>query len=284
MEPVSIGIICAVVFGTVVALAAFIRHLLLSRDKHLNDEAQERALAQEASTLERMRAEMENRKRFESHYQALGANKEAIQYLDQKIEETIKKKAALIDRYAQVVQKESGTIISLGSSSDRKLIIDKIKDEIDSELRFYDKDLDNLQKRRSALWDTHADLEHYLVEQEKSRNDHLDNIYQAHTAVLEKVYLRHNQNSEHFGMETVRSGTEAFKAIILAPVQFLLSYFSLSTGISTDKVKEELKMRDKVANIESDINNYDRTEAPIPGPSAGESTENVQETSTESLV
>lgn len=42
MEPITIAIICATVFGVVSGLAAFIRQLILSRDKKLNDKAQKR--------------------------------------------------------------------------------------------------------------------------------------------------------------------------------------------------------------------------------------------------
>lgn len=92
MEPVSIALICAAVLGTVVVLAAFIRQILLSRDKQLNDTAQSRALSQEVKELEKMRTQMQSEKRFDSHYQVLGANKDAIKYIDTKIEEILIKK------------------------------------------------------------------------------------------------------------------------------------------------------------------------------------------------
>ena len=49
MEPVTIAIIGAVVFGVVVAVSAFVRQLILSRDKNLNDKAQNKALELEAN-------------------------------------------------------------------------------------------------------------------------------------------------------------------------------------------------------------------------------------------
>ncbi|CZR30312.1 Uncharacterised protein [Legionella pneumophila] len=65
MEPVTIALICAASFGAVVALSAFIRQLLLSRDKNLNDEAQRKAINQEAGELEKMREQMQSNKRFD---------------------------------------------------------------------------------------------------------------------------------------------------------------------------------------------------------------------------
>ena len=84
MEPVTIALICSAAFGVVVALSVFIRQLILSRDKNLNDKAQRRALTQEANELEKMREQMQSNKRFDSHYRVLGSNKDAIVYLDNK--------------------------------------------------------------------------------------------------------------------------------------------------------------------------------------------------------
>lgn len=186
MEPVTIAIICVTAFGVVAVLAAFIRQLLLSRDKNLNDQAQQIALAQEVKELENLRNQMANNKRFDSHYQVLGSNKEAIQYLDQKIEDILKKKTDLIERYSQIAVKESTAIIGGEQSAERKATCDKLKQEIDNELEFYNNELEQLQKRRDSLWDTHSELKEYLLEQERKRNKHLDAIYQRHSGLLEK--------------------------------------------------------------------------------------------------
>lgn len=168
MDPVSIALICAAVFGVVLVVAAFIRQILLSRDKQLNDEAQSRALSQEVNELEKMRAQMQTQTRFDSHYQVLGANKEAIMYIDTKIEEILRKKTELIERYAKVTIKESDSIISGELSVDRKHDCDRLREEIDREIAFYDSELKQLQERRRSLWDTHTEFQKYLLNQEKS--------------------------------------------------------------------------------------------------------------------
>lgn len=257
MDPVTIAIICASVFGVVVTLAAFIRQLLLSRDKDLNDQAQERALAKEVAELEKMRQEMANNKRFETHYHVLGANKEAIQYIDQKIEDILKKKYALIERYSQLIIKESSSIISGGSSEDRKAACDKLKEEIDKEIKFYDSEIQLLQTRRGNLWDSHTEFQDYLLDQEKQRNDHLDGVYKQHADMLEKVYLRHNENSEHVATETIKASTETFKTLLMAPINFLMGLFKMSIGISTDTAENEVNSRQSVRDIESEINGDD---------------------------
>lgn len=260
MEPVTIALICAAAFGTVVAISAFVRQLLLSRDKTLNDEAQRIAITQEAGELEKMRDQMQSNKRFDSHYKVLGANKDAIMYLDNKIEDILHKKAQLVERYAQVSLKESGAVVDGEISSDRKAACDRLKQEIDEEIKFYDSELEHLQQRRTSLWDTHGDLQEYLLGQEKSRNESLDYIYKQHTGLLEKIYIRHTDNSEHIAKQSIDAGTSSFKMMILAPIQFLLQYFNISTGISFDQSKIEKASRDDVSDVESDVNDSDKSD------------------------
>ncbi|QDP72992.1 hypothetical protein FOG18_10660 [Legionella israelensis] len=264
MEPVTIAVICAVSFGGAVALVAFIRQLLLSRDKHLNDKAQQRALAKEVKELEKMRLQMETNKRFDSHYKVLGSNKDAIVYLDNKIEEILQKKFQLIDRYSQVTLKESAGIIDKGIIKERMETCDRLKKEIDKEISFYDNELKELQKRRSTLWDTHTQLQEHLIDQEMSRNKQLDELYRKQTGMLEKIFIRHIDDSENITRESIKAGTSTFKMLIMAPVQFLLQFFKLSNGISLDQVTKEKEHREDVSEIEKDINgeenDYDEDE------------------------
>lgn len=260
MEPVTIALICAAAFGAVVAISVFVRQLLLSRDKNLNDEAQRKAITQEAGELEKMRDQMQGNKRFDSHYKVLGANKDAIIYLDTKIEDILRKKTQLVERYAQVSLKESGAIVDGEISAERKAACDRLKKEIDEEVKFYDSELEHLQKRRTSLWDTHTDLQEYLLGQEKSRNESLDYIYKQHSGLLEKIYIRHTDNSEHIAKQTIDAGTSSFKMMILAPIQFLLQYFNISTGISFDRSKIEKAARDDVDKTESDINDSEKSD------------------------
>lgn len=257
MEPGIIALICAASFGAIVALAAFIRQLILSRDKILNDEAQRIALAQEAAQLEKMREQMLSNKRFDSHYKVLGSNKEAIIYLDNKIEEILRKKARLIERYSELTIKESGAIVDGQSSKERKEACDRLKNEIDEEIKFHDKELASFQQRRISLWDAHTDLQEHLLKQEQARNANLDAVYKQHSSLLEKVYLRHTENAEHVATSSISAGTASFKSIVMAPVHFLLQYFNISSGISLTQAQIEQAARDDVDNMEKDVNETD---------------------------
>lgn len=254
MEPGIIALICAAAFGGVVALAAFVRQIILSRDKLLNDEAQRRAIAQEASELEKMREQMQSSKRFDSHYKVLGSNKDAIIYLDNKIEEILHKKTSLIERYSQLTLKESVAIVDGKGSKDRKVACDRLKVEVDEEIKFCNDELVMFQQRRTSLWDTHKDLQEYLLKQEQSRNANLDAIYKQHSSLLEKIYLRHTDNAEHVATQSINAGTTSFKSIIMAPIHFLLQYFNISSGISLSQAQVEQAARDDVDQMEKDVN------------------------------
>lgn len=273
MEPMVVALICTVVFGTVMVIAAFVRQLLLSRDKKLNDEAQSRAMAQEAAELEKIRVQMQSNKRFDAHYDILGANKDAVKYLDTQIEELLHKKTELVDRYAKLTVKESGTIISSGEvSPERKAICDKLRDEIDSKLVFYDSELKLLQTRRSTLWSSHIDFERYLLAQERVRNASLDSVYKQHSALLEKVYLRHIDDSELVTIETIKAGTISFKDMLIAPIQFLMQFFGGGNGVPNVAfvhTKVERGAREDVERAEQDINESSLLEPNLEqGPSA----------------
>lgn len=257
MNPMIIALICAAAFGTVMVISAFIRQLLLSRDKKLNDEAQKRALTQEVSELEKMRAQMQSQKRLDTYYQVLDDNKQSIKDLDKSIEDFFAKKMQLVEDYARIIEEESAMIISSGElSEERHTAIKKIKDEIDSKLSFYDRELHFLQRRRDNLYDTHNEVNHSLLAQEKLRNANMDSVYKQHTALLEKVFLRHIGDTELVAVETIRAGTISFKDMMLAPVQLLMQFFGrgLIPQISVTQTRVEHQARMQIDNLQRDIN------------------------------
>ncbi|MGL5741893.1 MAG: hypothetical protein ACRCXC_04760 [Legionella sp.] len=67
---------------------------------------------------------------------------------------------------------------------------------------------------------------------EKSSNSNLDSVYKQHSALLEKVYLRHIDDTEIVAVKGIEASTMSFKDMIMAPIQFLMQYFGVSPGIS----------------------------------------------------
>lgn len=254
MEPVSIAVVCIVVFGTVIALSAFIRQLLLSRNNNLNNKAQLRALTIESQELQRIYSEMEQQKSFDTHYQLLGANKESVAYLDNAIAELLKKKGNLIERYSKITIQESKVIIEEGAILSRKEVTDKLKIELDSELAFYDGEMEQFQKRREVLWDSHHELKDFLVDQEKSRSTHLDKMYLHHASLLEKMYLRHNEKATIYSLHTTDIASPWFKSLG-ASFNAFLTLFGKATSVEPEKAAEEEENRKKVSETESSINN-----------------------------
>lgn len=260
MEPLTIAVICATVFGAVTAVAVFIRQLLLSRDNKLNELAQQRALKQEAVELEKIRGQMSSAKRFDSHYQVLISNKDAIEYLDQQIESILAKKEELIHRYAELAIKESSVIVAGGKNPEGKALCDGLKQEIDSFIKIHENEIIQHQNRRAKLWDVRADLQDSLIEQERKRNKHLDGIYLKHTALLEKVYLRHAQKSENLAKYSMDASTQTFKAMIMTPLHFLTGFFKASIGISLEALEAEIDAREEIEDAEKEINGEDITD------------------------
>ncbi len=254
MEPVSIAVVCTVVFGAVTALSVFVRQLLLSHDKPLNEKAQLRALTHETKQLEKLRLEMENNRRFDSHYQVLGENRDAIQYIDQKIEDILSKKIELIQRYASLANKESSAMITDGTSVDRKEICDLLRKEIDDEIKFYDNELKELQARRATIWDARSDLQDYLLNQEKIRNQNLDKLYEGHTGLLEKIYLSHNQTQDQSTKRFIDAGSNSFRDAFSAPIQFLMQCFKPIKSLSKDAFSKEKQSRENVLKFERELN------------------------------
>ncbi len=260
MDPVTVAIVCAAVFGGVVALTAYVRQLRISRDKELNDQAQRKALKAEMMQLQNMREQMANTQRYTVHHEILGSNKDAIIYIDSKIEEIIQRKFQLIERYGQVTLQESETIIDNGVTVDRKKTCNHLRDEIDGQLKLYDRELEALQKRRASLWDSHSQFKDQLLDQETLRNKQVDDLYKRHTSILEKMFLRHIDNNETIAKETLKSGETTFKMIIMAPFQFLMQFFKPSQNISSDQLIKEFTHREEVAEIEKEINGPEEDE------------------------
>ena len=255
MEPTTMALVCISVFGVIGILAAFIRQLLLSREKRLNDSAQKRALQQETSELDKIRQEMTNYKRYETHYQVVGVNKESIEHVEQRIEEIVKKKSEIIHRYAETTLRESAAIVSNEFGLDRKGLCEKLKEELDRELRFYDLELELLQKRRASLWDNDKELLSRIGEQEKNRNDHLDALYTHHSSLLEKVYLRHTEDQEAVAIKIIDASTSTFRSALMAPIYFLISLFKISSNIDPEQAKNELQARNEILKFQLELDN-----------------------------
>lgn len=263
MEPFAIAIIGALVFGVVTTLAVFIRQLILSRDKRLNDKAHYRALELENSTLARMRVEFDTFKRFDAHYQVLGKNRDAIEYLDNKIEEILNKKLALIHRYSAISLEASASIIDGNLSQDKKNVCDILRDEIDNELKMYDDEIAKLQKERAKRWDAHNDLQKSLIEQEANRNKELNKLYHKHTSILEKLFIRHNDGIDDIATKTIESGSKDM-AFIMAPLQFLLKLFRIQFNnhdVDQEVYSRELESRKSIQQLENSIAGIDSSES-----------------------
>lgn len=222
-----IVLVCTIGLGVITAIAALVRQFLLSRDTKLNEEAQRKALHSEVEELTKMRTQIHENKPYEAHYRVLGDNKEEIRYIDKQIDHLLFKKLNMIERFALTTVEESQTFIETKQScQERKQVCDNLKNEIDATIAIYDDELKALQARRNQLWDAHAGYEKQLLAAEKVRNDNINSLYRDHSALLEKVFLRHIISSEAVSKKNTDAGSSSFRTMMSEPFRFLTNFFS----------------------------------------------------------
>lgn len=268
MEPVTIAIISITVFGILGLLTAFIRQLLVSRDKKLNDEANLRALKEETDVLDKLRLQMIATPRFNYHHQAIDHNKDALSRVEGRIEEIFQKKLALIERYSKIARDESEAIMQGKIDDGRKRDCEMLKQEIDEQLKFYENELNTLQAQRKALWGNHKELDQYLIAQEAARNKSLDELYHRHSLLLEKIYLRHNENIEEVAKHGIKATTSTFHDALIGPLTSLMAYFKKSDSVDLNQAEKETEARKKVEEANHDLDDSLEPDEPeaLPSP------------------
>lgn len=243
------------VFGVVGIISTFVRQLLLSREKNLNDLAQQRALQQEFDFLATVGQELSQYKRNTVDYYALGIHKEFIQNLNQQIDVLLKNQYALIAEYTVIVKNKSFSIIQAkGVKTEDKKRYDIQKQNLDEKLHFLQTEIETLQNQRAYLLDNHKDFLQYTIAQEKSHDKKLASYYKQQMEILEKFYLRHHQNALTAAEKKTDLNTTTFKTILLAPIYFLMSAFNISTEVNPDTMEAETKARNEVYKWQLSIN------------------------------
>lgn len=253
MEPITIGIIAAVAVCGVVALSVFVRQLFLSRNQRVNEEAQNKALSIEAQELVRLRMEVQRSREYDSYYQLLGKNKESIRYIDSRIDEIIENKADLIQRYSQTILENSKKMGDRGHCSDIKKNCGELKQALDKQIAVFDQQLKTLQDRRADLWDTQEDIASKVLNQEDARYKKMDSIYEKHSHILEKMYVKHNDTRQSAMERVIDAGNIAFKQIVLAPFKFLLGFFGKTVNVDPEKVEQETTDREDVQDAQEGL-------------------------------
>lgn len=260
MEPATITVISLVIFGVASLFAAFIRQLILSRDKKLNEISQLRALHLETIELKKIRLEMANYKRLDGHYSMLGNNRETIRYIDNHINDIFNRKMILIKKYSEHALEESSALISGEKSGDKLARYNHLREEMAKQISFYDKEIEMYQARRAHLWDADEKYQKFLLEEERSRNQRLDDFYQRHANLLTKIYLRHNDNAASLTKYNLHAGTKTFKSAFMAPINFITGLFEKLPNISLEKSQKEKDSREDVSKMEDDINEENNDE------------------------
>lgn len=255
MSPMIIGLICTVSLGALMTIIAFIRQILYSRNTKMNEQAQVDALKLENKILEDSREQFKNDNRFSAHYLILKDNKEQIALFDEQIMNTLQLKTDIIKDYAQDILKQSNQIITTQDNSDqRREICKNLRKVIDDKIVHYDNELKNLQEERAKLRTKRLDFQDQLLKEEKERNQSLNAIYKDHSAILEKIMLRHIGDAEMVSSKNIEASSSAFKDIWTSLIQIFTGMIGVPQ-ISFVQNRVEQVHRVDVARLEKEINN-----------------------------
>lgn len=265
MEPYTLLLLCTFALTIVAGIGAFIWQLMLSRDQQLNEQAHLKALSKESELLEEVRNQSESKESFKAHYKTLKKNKTSIKYIDEKIDEILKKKFDLVQRYSEMAMDESASVIKGVGSPQKNQDLSVLKKEIDQELEFYESELKTHQARRETLWDTRTEIQTHLVHEETARNEKIDELYEKHTVLLEKIYLGHMTSSEEVNKASIQAGTSSLKDCFSAPIEFFAQFWDpQKKAVRLKNATDELHARINVHKAEEDINNSADIELDLP--------------------
>lgn len=254
MEPITIVLLTAAAITGIVALSAFIRQLFINRNQKIMEESQRRALAMEAKQLSKIRNEMREESTPNLHYQLLGENKEAIRYIDNRIDGLMQRKLDLIDKYTQTVSKKAALIQADEMTETDMKSCQQLKSVVDDQLQAIDGQITQLREQRKQLWTDRKDLHEKVMEKEEKRQVRMNTVYKSHTSALEKLYAKHNEIRQSHTSEVLQSGNMTFKSILMAPIRFLQAVFFPSTlNIDEQQAARESEARQHVGAAQSHL-------------------------------
>ncbi|MDF1677333.1 MAG: hypothetical protein P1U32_01400 [Legionellaceae bacterium] len=255
MDMYLIMFFCVISIALIGGVGTLLWQSRLSRDKQLNQKAQLRALDKESKGLRELRQQQSKERCFQAHYAVLGDTKAEIQAVNQKIDVLFEKKLVLIQSYEKLVHEASSYMILGFEFFSSKKTPKILTEHFEQILETYEKELSTLQTHRAGLWDMRADFQKHLLDEEKVRNDHLDNLYHEHTALLEKVYLGQLESTDAVNKASIEAGTQSLQSSIFYPLQFLTSFFSSTKKTDVlKKVVSENQRREMVSEVEKGVN------------------------------
>ncbi|MDF1646928.1 MAG: hypothetical protein P1U61_08135 [Legionellaceae bacterium] len=248
-------LICTLGVAAIGGIGALLWQLVLSRDKRLNQKAHLKALEKESEALNHLREQQESSQRFQAHHEILDKNKESIEALDKKIDALFERKISMIKSYGEMVQQESASMIQNFNLFASTKMPSALCDNFHKTFEAYETELATLQEQRANLWTTQTDFQKHLIEEERIRNEKLDDLYYRHTALLEKIYLSQAKNIEEIDKASIEAGTESLKYSIFYPFQFLTSFFGAQEKPNLlKKTMSEMLLREKIRAVENEIN------------------------------
>ncbi|MBN9230056.1 MAG: hypothetical protein BGO90_13500 [Legionella sp. 40-6] len=257
MAPLTLALLCTAALGVLLIIAAFIRQMILNREKKKNDEAQIKSLEFEIGRLDELRKEMKQNPR--DAYQTIHeTNNKEIKELDEEIRQIYLKKEKLLEEDVKSIELEANILTDGENTVERKERF-KLKREVSKEkLASYDEEIKLLKERREKLLSANIEHERELLKQEDTHMQKLDDLYHQHSDVYKEVYLRHIGNSENIALETLKAGTSTFFDALKTPLQMLVQLFTgvPVTSISLNQTRVHTNPTQLAPDSATNVNKY----------------------------
>lgn len=158
----------------------------LSRNFHKT--SQHKALKNEINCLHKMLKQI-SKERFDLYEKSDIYDLESICYLNSRIQNIFFKKIKLIKNYAAISEQEIHALENDALNHKKIAINHELNMENDKIIASLDRDIIQLQARRTLQWNSSEESRNYLVEQELLRNNYINSMYKRYRVLLEKIYV-----------------------------------------------------------------------------------------------
>lgn len=203
--------------------------------KDIYNKSKKKALKNELNCLHKMLKQITEDK-FILHERFDIPHVESISYLNTRIYNIFIKKMKIIEHYATISNQEIQTLTQDSLSHKKIAIHRELNIENDKIIASLDKDILQLQARRTLQWNSDKESINYLIEQEIFRNNYINSMYKRYRALLEKVYAHIETHPADFDMLSI-------------------DFFKPSASIDFKHISMEKNHRLMVRNFENIINN-----------------------------
>lgn len=231
-------------------LTRLIDQMALSRDKCLNQKAQQKALVQEHHRLHCLGQQLLSS--LSNDIPLL--HEQDVDQLNRHIEQLFEEKCQLVQQYIQMAQIEAAAVLQGDMTPNRKQACDTLRTQIECELRFFSGQLQTMQQERAAVLSDASLLQKQWLQSENERLNTLNQLFRRHATILEKIYVRHAHHSEMDGVVSCPT----YRYLTGFSAQWLMQFYGTAQNITIEQSEQEHELRRIIRSMSSAANeNYD---------------------------